>query len=104
MTGRGSSDPGPAVRVYPEATGAAARLGRRVDLGLVGGPAGHGEAVEAPATTSMPAHPGSAPTAAKEALAVARALRERAENARAEREAVEVAADRALERARPGGA
>ena len=63
------------------------------------GRAGHGEAVEAPATTSMPAHPGDAPTSAKEARALADELLERAEAARAEREAPALAA---LARARAG--
>jgi hypothetical protein len=68
-----SGEPGPARRVHVVATGAAGRLGRRVDLGLVGGPTDHGDGVvEAPASLSMPAHPTNEPTAAKEARALAR--------------------------------
>jgi hypothetical protein len=76
-------EPGPAVRVHLVAPGAAGRLGARVDRGQVGGPSGHGEAVEAPATTSMPAHPGDLPTATKEAVeaAIDRALAATAEDA-----------------------
>jgi hypothetical protein len=98
-----SGEPGPARRVHPVTTGAAGRLGRRVDLGLVGGPTDHGDGVvEAPATVSMPMHPGDLPTATKEALALARELLERAEAARVEALAPEVAADRALARAGKG--
>jgi hypothetical protein len=62
-----------------------------VDLGLVGGPSGRGEAVEAPATVPTPAHPGDAPTVV-EARALADKLLERAEAARVEREAPALAA------------
>jgi hypothetical protein len=94
-----SGEPGPAVRVYPVVDGAAGRLGQRVTLGLCGGECGHGEAVEAPATVSMPAHPGDAPTVVKEARALADKLLERAEANRVEREAPVLAA---LARARAG--